>query len=134
MTVDAACASSLVSLALAASALQAGQIDMAIVGGASYNKCDSLILFSQAQSCSASGTRPFDASADGLVSAEGYVALVIKTLDRAIADGDSIQAVIQELDCRATGVVGLYGHLVRKDNAPRSNEPTTVPSHRNRFS
>lgn len=103
MTVDAACASSLVSLALAASALQSGQIQMAIVGGASYNKCDSLILFSQAQSCSASGSRPFDASADGLVSAEGYVALVIKTLEQAIEDGDEIQAVIQGIGLSSDG-------------------------------
>ena len=94
MSIDAACASSLVALALGAAALHAGQIDMAIVGGASYNKFDSLILFSHAQSCSASASRPFDAAADGLISSEGYVVFVLKTLARAQADGDRIEAVI----------------------------------------
>ncbi len=58
MVLDAACASSLTALALAAMALERGEIDAAVVGGASYNKCVSLLLFSQAQSCSGSGSRP----------------------------------------------------------------------------
>jgi acyl transferase domain-containing protein len=103
MSIDAACASSLVALALGAAALQQGEIDAAIVGGASFNKCDSLILFSHAQSCSASGSRPFDEAADGLISAEGYVALVIKTLDRALADGDPIHAVIRGIGMSSDG-------------------------------
>lgn len=103
MVIDAACASSLVALALAGLALQDGQIDMAIVGGASFNKSDSLILFSQAQSCSATGSHPFDTNADGLVSSEGYVAFVVKTLPRALADGDSIHAVIRGLGLASDG-------------------------------
>ena len=51
-------------------------------------KSDSLVLFSHAQSMSATGTRPFDADADGLICSEGYVCLVMKTLPRALADGD----------------------------------------------
>jgi acyl transferase domain-containing protein/acyl carrier protein len=103
MVVDAACASSLVALKLAAMALDRGTIDMAIVGGASYNKSTSLVLFSQAQSCSATGSKPFDADADGLVSSEGYVALVIKTLDRALADGDTIHAVVRGIGMSSDG-------------------------------
>lgn len=103
MAIDAACASSLVALALGAAALQQGEIDAAIVGGASFNKCDSLILFSHAQSCSATGSRPFDEAADGLISAEGYVALVIKTLDRALADRDPIHAVIRGIGLSSDG-------------------------------
>ena len=103
MVTDAACASSVVSLVMGSLAVQSGQVDMALVGGASYSKAGSLILFSQAQSCSATGSRPFDDDADGLVSSEGYVALAIKTLDRALADGDSIQAVISGLGLSADG-------------------------------
>ncbi len=103
LVLDAACASSLVALGLAALELQANKIDAAIVGGASYNKADSLVLFSHAQSCSATGTRPFDDSADGLISAEGYVALVIKRLDRAIADKDQIHGVIRGLGISSDG-------------------------------
>lgn len=103
LVTDAACASSLFALAMGVLAIQRGQIDMAVIGGASYNKCDSLILFSQAQSCSATGSRPFDDGADGLISSEGYVSIVIKTLARARADGDTIQAVISGLGISSDG-------------------------------
>ena len=103
MSIDAACASSLVAMAVGAMAVEAGEIDMAVVGGASFNKCDSLILFSHAQSCSATGSRPFDAEADGLISSEGYVAVLIKTLDRALADGDRIHGVIRGIGLSCDG-------------------------------
>ena len=90
MVLDAACSSALQGLAMASRALQLGRVDMAIVGGASYFHVDSLLLFSAAQSGSAKGSCPFDADADGLVSGEGYAAIVVKTLPRALADGDPI--------------------------------------------
>ncbi|WP_168566904.1 type I polyketide synthase [Crateriforma spongiae] len=75
--VDAACASSLVALQHAATAIQAGRIDTAIVGGATYNSVDNLILFSQSQACSDEHSCPFDENASGLISSEGYVAVVL---------------------------------------------------------
>src|SRR5690606_27259034 len=66
-------------------------------------KPDSLVLFSQAQTLSTTDSRPFDAAADGLIMAEGYVALVMKTLDRALADGDPIQAVVRGLGVASDG-------------------------------
>lgn len=101
--IDAACASSLVALQAASVALETERIDAALVCGASYNKCDSLVLFSQAQSCSATGSRPFDAAADGLIGSEGYVVLVVKTLARARADGDTIYAVIRGIGVSSDG-------------------------------
>ncbi|MEM7312962.1 MAG: beta-ketoacyl synthase N-terminal-like domain-containing protein, partial [Planctomycetota bacterium] len=103
MVVDAACASSLVALSMGIMALQAGEIDSAIIGGASLNKADSLILFSHAQSCTAEGTRPFDDRADGLANSEGYVALVIKLLEDAVADGDEIHGVIRGIGISSDG-------------------------------
>ena len=103
MVVNAACASSLQSLAIGARALQLGQIDMAIVGGASYCKFDSLVLFSRAQSVSATGTRPFDENADGLVNGEGYIAFIVKTLQRAQSDGDKIYAVVRGIGMSTDG-------------------------------
>ncbi|HTN75546.1 MAG TPA: beta-ketoacyl synthase N-terminal-like domain-containing protein, partial [Pirellulaceae bacterium] len=103
MVVDAACASSLQAMAVGIRALRQGRIDMAIVGGASYCKSDSLVLFSAAQSVSNRGSCPFGAGADGLVSAEGYVILVLKTLERAVADGDRIRAVIQGVGVSSDG-------------------------------
>lgn len=103
LVVDAACASSLQAMAIGARALLAGGIDQAIVGGASYCKADSLVLFSAAQSVSNAGSCPFGAEADGLITAEGYVALVIKKLSRAVADGDRIRAVIRGLGVASDG-------------------------------
>jgi len=103
MILDAACSSALQGLAMASRALRLGRIDMAIVGGASYYHVDSQLVFSQAQSCSAAGSRPFDERADGLVSGEGYVAVGVKRLDRAVADGDPIRAVVRGIGVSSDG-------------------------------
>ncbi|HVB30619.1 MAG TPA: beta-ketoacyl synthase N-terminal-like domain-containing protein, partial [Gemmatimonadaceae bacterium] len=103
LVIDAACSSSLVALALGALALERGDVDVAVVGGASYAQVSSLILFSQAQSCSAKGSRPFDAAADGLVGSEGYVALVLKTEAQARRDGDTIHAVVRGIGLSTDG-------------------------------
>ena len=103
LSIDAACASSLVALALASNSLHSGESDVALVGGASFNKADSLILFSHAQSCSADGTRPFDEQANGLIGSEGYVVLLVKTLTQAEADGDKIDAVIRGIGISSDG-------------------------------
>lgn len=101
--VDAACASSLVALLLGVAGLRSGELEVAIVGGASCSKLESLLLFSQAQSCSATGSRPFDDSADGLISSEGYAALVLKTESKALQDGDSILALVRGLGMSTDG-------------------------------
>ena len=103
MVIDAACASSMQALAMAGRALQQGNIDMALVGGASNCKRESLILFSAAQSVSADRSRPFDAEASGLITSEGYVLLVVKTLEKALADGDEIRCVIRGIGMSADG-------------------------------
>ncbi|MFO0943296.1 MAG: beta-ketoacyl synthase N-terminal-like domain-containing protein [Pirellulales bacterium] len=103
MSIDAACASSLIALALGSMSLASGQAEMAIIGGASYNKADSLVLFSAAQSCSSQMSRPFDQGADGLISAEGYVSILVKPLEKAHRDGDRIHAVIRGIGYSSDG-------------------------------
>ncbi|HLA85067.1 MAG TPA: polyketide synthase, partial [Thermoguttaceae bacterium] len=103
MAVNAACASSLEALLQAGRALARGKIDMAIVGGASVCTRDWLVLFSVAQSMSATDSRPFDEAADGLIIAEAYAAVVIKTLERAVADGDPIHGVIRGMGVSSDG-------------------------------
>ncbi len=103
LALNSACASSLQAMLMGARALQLGHSDMVIVGGASEISAHTLVLFSQAQALSSCGSRPFDAEADGLVMSEGYVALAIKTLERALADGDPIQAVIRGLGVASDG-------------------------------
>jgi acyl transferase domain-containing protein/3-hydroxymyristoyl/3-hydroxydecanoyl-(acyl carrier protein) dehydratase len=103
LATDAACASSLIAMGMGVHALRNGLIDMAVVGGASCSKWYALVLFSMAQSISGTGSRPFDAAADGLISSDGYAAVILKTLPRALADGDHIYSVIRGLGISSDG-------------------------------
>ncbi|MDE3262171.1 MAG: beta-ketoacyl synthase N-terminal-like domain-containing protein [Acidobacteriota bacterium] len=94
--VDAACASSLVSVHDAVADLQAGKADLALAGGVQailngriYElRADSMMLSPDGQ-CKA-----FDASANGYVRGEGCGVVVLKRLREAEADGDPIWGVI----------------------------------------
>ena len=103
LALNSACASSLHAMLMGARALQQGRVDMVIAGGASDCNAHTLVLFSAAQAMSATSSRPFDADADGLIMSEGYVAVVMKTLERALADGDPIQAVVRGLGVATDG-------------------------------
>ena len=96
-TLDAACASSLCAVKLACDELRAGRTDAMLAGGVS--RPDSLYTqmgFSQLRALSPSGVcRPFDADADGLVVGEGAGIVVLKRLDDARRDGDTIYGVIR---------------------------------------
>ncbi|MYE80921.1 MAG: type I polyketide synthase, partial [Gammaproteobacteria bacterium] len=95
--VDAACASSLVSVHDAVADLQQGKADLAIAAGvqAILNgrvfelRADSMMLSPDGQ-CKA-----FDASANGYVRGEGCGVVVLKRLAEAEADGDRIWGVIR---------------------------------------
>jgi 3-oxoacyl-(acyl-carrier-protein) synthase/3-hydroxymyristoyl/3-hydroxydecanoyl-(acyl carrier protein) dehydratase len=95
-TMDAACASSLYALKLAADELRAGRADAILAGGVSRPDClYTQMGFSQLRALSPSGTcRPFDAAADGLVVGEGAGIFLLKRLDDALRDGDRILAVL----------------------------------------
>jgi acyl transferase domain-containing protein/3-hydroxymyristoyl/3-hydroxydecanoyl-(acyl carrier protein) dehydratase len=95
-TLDAACASSLYAIYLAAAELRAGRADAVLAGGVSRPDClYTQMGFSQLRALSPSGRcRPFDAGADGLVVGEGAGIFVLKRLDDARRDGDRVLAVI----------------------------------------
>lgn len=103
VAIDAACASAFLALAQAANALQRGVIEQAIVGGASHSNWYSLVMFSQAQALSPNGSFPFDERADGFVSSDGYAAILLKTLPKALADGDRILGVIRGVGISTDG-------------------------------
>ncbi|MEM1226747.1 MAG: SDR family NAD(P)-dependent oxidoreductase [Planctomycetota bacterium] len=75
--IDAACSSSLQAMQHAVTAMQMNRLDLAVVGGATFNNADNLILFSQSGACSDDDCYPFDERASGLISSEGYVAIVL---------------------------------------------------------
>ncbi|MDR0622768.1 MAG: hypothetical protein LBJ61_12990 [Deltaproteobacteria bacterium] len=95
-TVDAACASSLYAVRLALARLRDGSLTLVLTGGlAQADPLFTQLGFSQLRALSRAGvSRPFDRRADGLVVGSGAVALALKRLDRAVADGDKILAVI----------------------------------------
>jgi len=103
MAFNGACASSLQALIQGVRAIQTGRLEMALVGGVSYCHADTLVLFSQARSLSATGSRPWDAAADGLVVGEGVVMMLLCPLERAVAEGWAIQAVIRACGLASDG-------------------------------
>jgi phthiocerol/phenolphthiocerol synthesis type-I polyketide synthase C len=96
MSVDTACSSSLVALHQAVQALQSGETEMALAGGVNLLLHPfGFVSFSKASMLSPRGRcRAFDATGDGYVRAEGGAFVLLKPLDQALADGDTIHAVI----------------------------------------
>ncbi len=96
-TLDAACASSLYAIKLAADELQAGRCDAMLCGGVSRPDClYTQMGFSQLNALSPDGIcAPFDEKGKGLVIGEGAGILVIKRLEDAIRSGDRIYGVIR---------------------------------------
>lgn len=97
MVVDTACSSSLVALHLARRSLDAGECDVAVVGGVHLNlTATSHQLLEAAQALSPTGRcRAFSAGADGLVPGEGAAAVVLEPLAAARAAGDSVLALVR---------------------------------------
>jgi acyl transferase domain-containing protein len=100
---NGACASSLQAVIQGVRAIETGRLEMALVGGVSYCHADTLVLFSQARSLSASGSRPWDATADGLVVGEGVVMFLLCSLEQAMARGWPVRAIIRSCSVASDG-------------------------------
>ncbi len=120
-TVDAACASSMAAVYIAARELTTRSSDMVIVGGVDTVQSPFCFLcFSKAQALSPRGRcRPFDESADGIAISEGITVLVMKRLEDAERDGDRIYSVIK-------GISGSSDGRGRSMTAPRREGQTLV--------
>ncbi|WAU78279.1 amino acid adenylation domain-containing protein (plasmid) [Streptomyces sp. Qhu-G9] len=94
--VQTACSTSLVAVHLAAQALLNGDADLALAGAAAVHLPQETGYRSHPGSIlSPTGRcRAFDAEADGTVGGNGVAAVLLKRLDRALADGDTVHAVI----------------------------------------
>ena len=95
--VSAGEASGVRALEIGVRALQAGELDAVLAGA--VDLCGELRRIAAEQAvrpCSASdAVRPFDRAADGTLPGEGAVAVVLKRLDQALADGDRVYAVVR---------------------------------------
>ncbi|MEV4890365.1 SDR family NAD(P)-dependent oxidoreductase [Nonomuraea sp. NPDC055795] len=111
MAVDTACSSSLVATHLAVRSLRAGESDLAVAAGVNLLLSPIITMaFDQGGGTSPTGRcRAFDASADGMVRAEGCGVVVLKRLPDALRDGDRVLAVITgtgvNQDGRSNGLV-----------------------------
>ena len=97
VAVDTACSSSLVAVHHAAAALQRGEADLVLAGGANAILSSfPTEAFAKAGMLAPDGQcKTFDAAADGFVRGEGCGVIVLKRLADAEADGDRIQGVIR---------------------------------------
>jgi acyl transferase domain-containing protein len=97
VAVQSACSTSLVAVCLAIQSLRDARCDMAVAGGASLaSPGPAGYRFVEGGRRSPDGRcRAFDASAQGSGPATGAGAVVLKRLEDAIANGDSVHAVLK---------------------------------------
>ncbi|KAJ0124549.1 hypothetical protein J7T55_005887 [Diaporthe amygdali] len=105
MTIDTACSASLVALHQAVLGLRSGETEMACVAGVNLMLTpEQFISESNLHMLSPTGhCRMWDIDADGYARGEGIVAIFIKTLTRALAEGDNIQAIIRHTGANSDG-------------------------------
>ncbi|WP_412538008.1 beta-ketoacyl synthase N-terminal-like domain-containing protein [Longispora sp. K20-0274] len=95
MTVHTACSTSLVTLHLACEALRNGECDVALAGGVSIEHPYGVGYVGVEGFLSPDAhVRPFDAGANGTVWGSGGGVLVLKRLSEALADGDTVRAMV----------------------------------------
>lgn len=97
ITIDTACSSSLVALHLACQSIRNGESDLALVGGVKLMITPELhIATTKVEMLSPSGKcKTFDQTADGTILSEGVGVLVLKPLEKALADKHQIYGVIK---------------------------------------
>ncbi|MCO6008065.1 acyltransferase domain-containing protein [Actinoallomurus purpureus] len=135
--VQTACSTGLVAVHLAVQSLLAGENDLALAGAAAVHlpqddgyRYEPDFIFSSTGHC-----RAFDAASDGTVGGNGVAAVLLKKLDRALSDGDTIHAVIlgsavnNDGDAKAAFVApGVQGHaeVIRQALSRARIEPDSV--------
>jgi acyl transferase domain-containing protein len=104
--VDAACASSLASIDLAAKRLLNDELDLAIVGGLESNLSPgAYTLFSKVGALALEQCLPMDRRSDGLSQGEGAVVFVLQRLKDALADGHSVSGIVRACQGSSDGRV-----------------------------
>lgn len=97
-TTSCTCSSSAMALHLACQGIRTGDCDLAIVGGANLlsfpMQRPSLLADASGIMAGAATCHPFAADAKGIGRGEGVIALLLRPLAAALADGDRIRAVI----------------------------------------
>jgi amino acid adenylation domain-containing protein len=105
VSVHSACSTSLLAIAQAADSIRNGQCMVALAGGASISSpIKSGHLYQQGTMLSADGhCRSFDADSDGTIFSDGAGVVVLKSLEEAERDGDTIYAVLKGIGLNNDG-------------------------------
>ncbi|MFL6289712.1 MAG: amino acid adenylation domain-containing protein, partial [Thermoanaerobaculia bacterium] len=137
LAVQTACSTALVAVHLACRALLDGECDLALAGGASVRVPEQAgYLYEEGGIASPDGhTRAFDARAAGTVRSSGAGAVVLRRLEDALADGDTVHAVIlgsalnndgsRKVGFTAPAVEG-QARVIRKAHLAAGVDPETI--------
>jgi len=136
VSVQSACSTALVAIHMACQGLLGGECDMALAGGVSVRVPEVGYPYLEGDINSPDGhVRAFDAKAQGTIFGTGLGVVVLKRLADALADGDTIHAVIkgsavsndgsQKVGFTAPGVDGQY-RVIRAALTAADVEPDTL--------
>lgn len=107
-TVDAACASSLLAVTTACSALESGDVDIAIAGGVDLSLDPfELAGFSKLGALAPNQMRVFDARSEGFWPGEGCGMVVLMRHEEAVADHHSPYAIVRGWGISSDGSGGI---------------------------
>ena len=125
VNVQTACSTSLVAVHLACQSLINGECDMALAGGVSISVPQKIgYFYTEGMINSPDGhCRAFDARAKGTVKGNGLGIVVLKLLEDAIADRDTIHAIIKG------SAINNDGSLKVGYTAPSTEGQATVIAH-----
>lgn len=117
LALDTLCSSSLTALHLAVGSIQSGECNGAIVGGVNISiHPNKYIRQAQLNMPSTDGRcRSFGEGGNGFIPGEGVGAILLKPLDKAVADNDHIYAIINATAINHDGKT--HGYTVPNPNA-----------------
>ncbi|WP_454782670.1 SDR family NAD(P)-dependent oxidoreductase [Legionella sp. WA2022007384] len=117
IALDTMCSSSLTAIHLACQSIHEGECEMALAGGVNLSlHPNKYLLLSHGKFLASDGhCRSFGEGGDGYVPGEAVGAVLLKPLDKALADGDLIYAVIKGSQLNHGGKTN--GYTVPNPNA-----------------
>ena len=130
-TVDGACSSSLIAVATAAARLVDGDLDLAVVGGVDVSLDPfELVGFAKTGALSAGDMNVYDRRGQGFIPGEGCGFVILKRLEDARREGNTIYAVINgwgiSSDGRGAGITAptVRGQVLALERAYAGNPIT----------